>query len=140
MNNYPVTFYSANIGLFKEKEKSSTLGSLVGTGVCPQKSTPKKTAIKKNSTEKTRRNQIPYRLTSIFSITLFFGVNFCGQSPASEVNLGHNRLKVWNLWLLWGFPSQLCSKWSPEPKTGIERHVWQFYTICDKKSAPKRKN
>jgi hypothetical protein len=26
------------------------------------------------------------------------------------------------------------------PKNGLDRRVWQFYTICDKKSAPKSKN
>ena len=30
------------------------------------------------------------------------------------------------------FPSQLCRKWPPGPKNGIERRVSRFYTICDK--------
>jgi hypothetical protein len=31
-----------------------------------------------------------------------------------------------------GVPSQLCFKKSMGPKNGLERRVWQFYTICDK--------
>jgi hypothetical protein len=30
-------------------------------------------------------------------------------------------------------PSQLCyKKWSLRPQNGLERRVWQFFTICDK--------
>ena len=65
----------------------STLGSLVGTRSLPAKVYPKKNPQSKKSTVSDSESNYLLDTVECFFIVSFFGVNFCGKTPAIKATI-----------------------------------------------------